>query len=985
MLKFQEIPDIENGFLLEPKKGWFGVVVPTEKQNLIINPSFTGFPNKPSNITYSSATVFLNTLGNLFEPTSLGVYPSGTGTSVLTYQSGLPLSGQYTFSFYIAGIGQSGQATLRFDNQFKTFDIRNNEYIRVFYTGTLPDNGVPKNFGITTTVRYQVTAMQLEEGTLTTYFSGNTPTEEYDVKNGYAWLGEPYNSVSIRKSGVYSGGEIISLYELGFNVTAVEGIGFPDLSPILFEQALNNKRIYSFSNIAARDVVIDGVITSKNFGSLVTKRYDIGSLIHKTDKPVRIYFTPYEHCDQDDVSCMYFDFLYQSGLNDEFDSWFGQEVSLSGTTLDPCLNKCIPYTYNTTFFSDMVVEASGNAFFFINEDGTVEDANMPNFTSSPTHSRLIDATESNGILYALIEQKNGSVTNHHFVKYSSGTWTKIATTIIESQSIPLTPNATLGNMLTVCAAATPFGGIYVGGYWDTVTTAVGISNTGTPPAQRWSMFRYDPDTNFIHHYQMEQTDHGDGIGQVNDIHYDPDTGVLYVCGVFDRFLDPDTSIQYVVDQLFAFTSINYPTTYVTPIDIAGVGNGGSNGGVTIADDNKTQPKKLFTKNKTLYVLGNMVKFGYNAINSTPAYLLKYDTSRLNTVSGSYSAIALSVETSYPFASNTGTNISDGALIDIYPYGNNFFLTGRFEQAVSDFNTSDQSYDATKDYLANVAWLDPIGYNKRRQAFMGRLNPLVQTLEQINADTVGTDHAYGIYSNTTADASPLSNANGAYAEITELDGLILFYGNIKGYGHSEYKASANGVAAYLPLSETNLSNGLFVPPPLILEGNTTSIPKLVKLDNVPNKKMLVGNNMFGTDSDFTFIYNTGIPVNTCRSDIPTDAEIIIIGNYGVYGITAIKNLTSGKEIYFKEFDAPSGSITTISYKDQSLYVTRSGYNQFYTSNYYQNGNPLSVKDGDVIQIVFNLSETQSIAGFNNPTFSIRTKECYLSYDEVINCE
>lgn len=978
MLKFQEIPNIENGYLLEPKKGWFGIVSPQEKENLIINPCFLNYPINNSNIIHSGADVFLNTQGNLFEPTSLGVFPYTT--SILTYQSGLSLYGKYTFSFYIAGIGESGQITVRFDNQFKTVDVYSNTFTRVFITGVLPNDGVPKNFAIVSTIKYQITAMQLEAGNLTTYFSGNTKPESYDPIDGYTWTGEPYKSTSIRKKTVYSGGEIVSLYESGFKVTSIEGLGYPNLEPILFEQALNNTRLYNFSNIEERNISINGVVTSNDFEDFISKRYNVGQFIHKTDRPVRIYFTPYEKCDQEDVGCMYFDFIYQSGLNEEIDSWFGQEITLEGTTLNPCLNKCVPYSYNTTTFNNMIIQSSGNSFFFINEDNTVESANMPNFTSDVTKSRLIDACEYNGILYALIEQENTSIKNHHFVKYSSGAWSKLATTVIETQSIPLTPNTTLGNMLTICAAQGPFPGVYVGGYWDSISTVPGISNSGLATT-RWSMFRYEPDTKYMYHYYFEQNDHGDGVGQVNDIHYDSETGVLYVCGVFDRFRDADTRLLYDVDQLFALTSINYPTNYVKTINLSGTSNGGSNGGVTISDDTKLQPKKLFTQNKKLYVLGNMTQAIYNALNTTPAFILKYDVSRFSVAHNS--PIAIQEEISYPFASSTATNIPDGALIDIYPYGNNFFITGRFEQATSDFNTSDQSYNANNDYLANVAWFDPLGYNKRRQAFLGKYQPLVETIEQINADPSGTNHTFGIYSNITSDTTPLSNSSGAYAEITELDGIILFYGNIKAYGHSVYKRSANGVASYLPLSKTNLSNGILVTPQLVFDGNSTSIPKLIKLNNILGKKMLIGNNMFGNDQDFTFIYNSGIEVNVCRGDIPVDAELIIFTNYGISDVSAIRNLTSGKEIYFTPFKLGRDNVVTISYKNQSLFVS-SGNKEFYTSNYHQNGNPLSVKNGDVIQVVFNLLDTHSLAGLNNPTFSIKTKECYLSYDEITNC-
>lgn len=967
MLTFKEIPTIEDGYLLEPSKGWFGVVVPKNKENLIINPNFINYPTNTSNLTTTNALLSSNSNG-IFTPHSLLINFSTNG--ILTYTTPSNLTGNYTFSVYVRTLGNPGSIGISFNGaNVKNYDITNN-YKRISYTSAFTNNDKVIITG--SDLEIEITAMQLELGYLTTFFSGDTELDFYDSPNSYKWTGEKYKSTSIRTDGAYSGGEIISLYEYGFKITSIEGLGYPDLTPIIYELATSNDTLYSFSNIEQRTVSINGILLSDKFTNLATLKGLIGKLFYKLNKPSRIYFTPYEFCEEN-VPTIYFDFIYTGGLNEEINTWFGEEISIEGITLSPCIYNDIPYKFISTHLNDMKFSTNSNDLFFITSDNKPIKSGVPQYTAGSNYRlRVLDAVEHGGVLYALIEQSTATLTQSHFVSYVNGTWTRIVTTDITNALVDSFYNS-YGHFGVL--ESVPRGeyteGVWVGGYFKTnaLSLGIGVSKVGISAGD--SLFRYIPSTKQVQVWDVRDSDSPtDLIGAINDISYNQDTGNIFIAGKFTAIQEPNFSQVYTTDNII---KLNVVEPFISLLNsgngIPFAGSGGATGGIGYGDTSTAQIKKVLEINNDVYILCNGYLNTYNVTTNLTSFFMRY-----NKISDGL------ISTPFPFVSESVT-VPNGSMLDIHLYKNMILTTGRFTQANSNFIGTNPNYNQGNDYISNVSYFNPLGRTIPFNNFYGAHQPL-QNYRALSINGTSTLYdlgvATGLYNNTTNEDSPLS-PDSPYIKIDELNNNILFFGALNSYGRSDNKKTCCGFVEYISKSATDLSYGYFVPASLDIS-NGICWPFYKSFKNLYNIKALVGQSQYPLVSQLVFFYNSGLQIDSC-SDSLTDVEIYVDSDNGIINFYGLRNLTTGKYIYFEGEDILPNYLFTIKIIDNTLYLINSNGNTTTPLIYESTGNPLLAANDDVIQVLFDMKTTNQTS---NPSFTAKYKQCFFSFDEFMMC-
>lgn len=964
MLTLKEIPNIENNYLLELSKGWFGVVVPTQKENLVINPNFVNYPSNSSGITYSNS-ILSSKRNGIYSPYSLEVRVFGNGS--ITYNLPSNISGLYTFSVYIRAINKTGQVTVTFNGAGTSKSINiSDSYQRIYFSSHFPNNATSKGIILSSNdIDFEITSMQIEEGFLTTFFSGDSVIEEYDADNAYNWTGEKYKSTSVRTLGAYSGGEIVSLLEYGFKVISVEGIGYPDLVPITFNQATRNKSLYLRSNIDQREISINGIINTNSFSEFIKIRGKLGKLFYHEDRPTRVYFTPYEHCE--DTECIYFDMLYEDGLNNEIDSLYGQELSISGITLEQCVYSCEPYEYKSVSLRDMKVTTNTNDLFFIKDDNTITQANIPQYTTGSNYRiRLIDAAEYNGVLYIIVEQSTATKTESHFLSYISGTWTRILTIEVTSALGDSLHNS-YGLMGTLAAVSKGeyTEGIWVGGYFRSSLFNLGTGITLAGVTSGDSLFVYKPSSKTIRLWDVYHSTPTDKVGTVNDIAYNQETGNIYIAGRFTQITEGEFIGTHITNNII---QVNTNQPFISLINTNGItftGSGGATGGINYSDSSSAQIKKVIELGNYVYILCNGYIGTYNVVTNVTSFFIRYDKVN-NYIKG----------TAFPFVSE-GAATANGAMIDAYVYKNMLVTSGRFTQANSYFRNNSVNYNSNYDYLSNVSYFDPDGFSTPFNIFYGLHKPLQYSLSTVD----NFNFASGIF-NTSNNESPPISADVPYIEIDVLNDNLLFYGNFNRYGRSTDKKETCGFVEYIVRSATDLSKGTFVPPSLAVS-NGVCWPKYKSIDTIYNLKAIVGHGTFPLVTQTSLYYNTGIVIDNCGSSRDTDIDILVESNNGIVGLYGIRNLTTGKYIYFVPENIGSNKLFTLKVINNNLYIEYYSGSKEQVTTFASNGNPLEISDNDVIQVLFDMLETNELT--SNPTITAKYKRCYASFDEFMVCQ
>jgi hypothetical protein len=981
MLTYKEIPDIETGYLFEQNRGWFGVVVPTEKVNYVRDPHFVNYPSTGDIVITFASGIVTDSTDGLFEPSAISATYGGTQDIRVTYDMGNGV-GLYTFSIYMKTSG-IGEVTISLVNStfsggtYVTKDVTiTNEYTRIYLTAILPNDGDTKAFEITSDVDITMTSAQLEEGSLTTFLYGGMDAGIYNGDDAYYWQGVPNSSNSVRTENAYSGGEIVSLYEYGFRLSEVGGLGYPDLSPNLFDQSQLDSYLYSCSNVEQREVELTGSLQGCTFEEFMCAKGNLAKLFYHKRRPIRVYYTPYDSCDKE-TPCLYFDMVYTDGFNENLQSLHGEEISISGIALSPCLYTCKENKIISASLDEYLVQGEDDSVYFINSNDEVEKANVPALLNTPLGMGVIDTTVCGNVLYAIIAQREtGAAGGREFtflMRYENGNWTEIA----RSQH---STNVGLGYLDTErgpmqaleCVPDGVSQGIYVGGYWNVGDITAGTGVGGNANISQ-SGFIYRPSSNSIDRLLVFDTNYpSNNTGQIADIHYDPVTRNVYFGGTFTS-INFEFSGQTIISDNIAFLSEKTGYSAFPGMTDLGFTNGTTSHPFPKYSVAPTV-HKIVTHKDNIFLLTNYETTAINLIADEQAYMHKFSIDNLHTITRESCA--------FPIESNGNTN---AALTDMLNYGGKdlFFVSGKFTQATSDYNNAAQVYNATNDYLSGIAAFDPDGYTTPLSSWFGRYEPLTVKLK----DQVGTN-AYGVYENDTNTTTPSYTNESDYAVLTELNGHIIISGRVSAYGASGSKESSCGVAEYKPLSSTNLSAGVFVPPTIQSRNLVGECFTYVKsIEGISDINAIISTGFPENIQESELFYNNGFLVDTCSTDDDAvEASIYISTRASIfYDVSGIRNLSSGKEIYFEPFDLPVTSTTIFRHNGTTIEVERDG-NVNTVTDITNTGNPLKVSDGDRVQLIFDMASTyDSASTVLAPLMALTYKECFHSLEEIMLCE
>lgn len=338
----QILADPKAGYALDPEKGWFSVIIPAAKTNLIANPSVeintTGYAGTLATISRSVET---QRRGGF----SLKVVPTSNTTDGLIYGSTgytitLTKGQKYTWSWDM--YGEPG-----FDYRAYIVDASNNAVSRVYSFKT---TGKWKRFyfryreGVATAARrlvitkgfsanvrpFYVDGMQLETGEPTTYLDGDM-RGFVRGQAAYAWAGTPHASISTRSGQTAAGGRVVSLKDLGLVVTAFVGLGMAPLHNNAVPFGYLDGAQYQNTAIDPRVFTIAGALEAENFSKLTATRRKLidafGPHRVAADQPLLIQYQ-YDDCTGREGEVLNLACNYRTGLEGNTNNLYQERVAL---------------------------------------------------------------------------------------------------------------------------------------------------------------------------------------------------------------------------------------------------------------------------------------------------------------------------------------------------------------------------------------------------------------------------------------------------------------------------------------------------------------------------------------------------------------------------------------------------------------------------------------------------------------------------------
>lgn len=346
------LPRITTGYILS-ENGFFSLSVPQAGVNLITNPEM--YYDNGQIVGYEYLEAFLNPAGviafdfqdyivgynsirlnnvrfgdSLKTNVTIGVKPETTYTFSFWAKADEP----YTLSAYIA---EQGGFVTRY-----VFDVTQ-EWQRYSHTFTTPSTvvtpvwvGLGNPVNDSNTISFHTDGWQLEEGSLTTFISGN-------LGDGYAWTGYSNNSASFRTAEA-TGGKIVSLKELGLEVTGYTGFGLPEPNIDLTGYATKIGSALSGLTIEARELSIAGTICGRGICELLCSRSKIGNMINpykgNCAPPLTLYYQPTDSCGDPCGDCMQIEVYYNGGMQGSIQSLYREDVVIDFIAPDPYFYAC---------------------------------------------------------------------------------------------------------------------------------------------------------------------------------------------------------------------------------------------------------------------------------------------------------------------------------------------------------------------------------------------------------------------------------------------------------------------------------------------------------------------------------------------------------------------------------------------------------------------------------------------------------------------
>lgn len=440
MEQLQKILPIEKGFFLEDNyDGWLSVIIPEQRDNLVLNPLMndSNGDNKPENwmipdgginpISYAKNPggpfwTHYYTFGFPLDGSDTGMSFGGTIPALVSGS----INGTYTIScwaksstnapialeiYYITGV----TGNVKRSAKFITNDVWT-QYSYTFSTGGSTGTSVQARFIGYAPHTIDLAGMQLEKGSYATTFISGFSGE------GYKWLGLPFASSSRRLESVITGGRKVNLKSLGMRLTAIDGLGLPQVDHVVTPLAFQYGSLFNCYSIKERDYDMEFTLYATTLVNLLSSRNTIGKAIFSINQPRCFIWQPL-NCGQAICDEVLFTAAYKDGFSLGLNSRYGEEIKLSFTDYTVLMNKTIKETYENEAVTAVVHPA------IIAVDNYGNPIVLPSFSSisaSIFRVRGMVVSPYDGYLYVVVDEDSGFTVRGRVLRYDGTAWTSIA-------------------------------------------------------------------------------------------------------------------------------------------------------------------------------------------------------------------------------------------------------------------------------------------------------------------------------------------------------------------------------------------------------------------------------------------------------------------------------------------------------------------------------------------------------------------------------
>lgn len=282
---------------------FWGVILPSEKTNLITNPSWergtagwsaygpAGSATVGTTSQYQTFGAWAGSISTKSTSGTAGVLsPTFTAANGSAYTISAYVRGQNGVS-YLMGVGDSsgnnlvGSAVWNQTNQ--------GTWHRYSFSYTEP-TGATRAVVIRKTSdptgaenTFYVDGVQVEQGSITTYIDGDA--------DGCTWQGAAHASVSSRSGQSRAGGSVVALADLGLIVDEVTGVGMPPLENTSLSYAILDGAQYQRTRAAMRPLTFQVSMAGASLQGLHTVRRQVINAFkidaYTPQQPTRFWYT----------------------------------------------------------------------------------------------------------------------------------------------------------------------------------------------------------------------------------------------------------------------------------------------------------------------------------------------------------------------------------------------------------------------------------------------------------------------------------------------------------------------------------------------------------------------------------------------------------------------------------------------------------------------------------------------------------------------
>lgn len=349
-----EIPDIVQGYELDVLGGWFHVILPEASVNLALNPSLevntTGWSAMAGTISRVATYQRFGTYSLKCLPTAAvndGIYYGATASTLIPTTAGQ----WYTASFYIKGAGGYAYKVYWADfagnqiGQAKTF-FMGADWMRIINVSWFETQSTSRRLYITKNNQAQIFPFYVDgllvenKAYSTTYFDGDSVGYVVGQTDFY-WNGPRHASISTRTAQTLAGGKRVKLQDLGFKLSAIVGLGMPDVNLIGQDYGWQDGALFQRVRKPSRDFTLVGYVGGSTFPEFKRNRAALEAAFSpdnvSTQQSLTLQYEATDDCGVSLGEVLNIPCLYRDGLPGNINNLYAEKVALGFTMFQPLI------------------------------------------------------------------------------------------------------------------------------------------------------------------------------------------------------------------------------------------------------------------------------------------------------------------------------------------------------------------------------------------------------------------------------------------------------------------------------------------------------------------------------------------------------------------------------------------------------------------------------------------------------------------------